>query len=105
MALAVGGGMVRGGNNRVWGEGVTRAELQKRRDGGDSLLATVDSSIRQQYRTTFCALKQTRSSYKPTFHLDSGLPFDVSSEAHGEGKLGSGLVAGGGRVRMIWTHI
>ena len=55
--LATEGGMVRGGKSRVWGGGVTRAELQTERNGGDSLLATTDNTVRQQYRATFCALK------------------------------------------------
>ena len=35
--------------------------------------------------------------------MDSGISFDASSEAHGEGGLA--LVARGARVRMTWTHI
>ena len=44
MALAVGGGKLRGGNSRAQGESVTRADTQKERGDGNSLLAT-DSSI------------------------------------------------------------
>ena len=57
--------MVGGGNSRVGGEGVTRAELQTNKHGGDYILATTDSSTRQQYRTTVCTLKPTRSGSKP----------------------------------------
>ena len=66
-ALAVRGGRVRGtrsnSSNRVWGEGLEEVEtLQKERDGRDSLLCTTGSSVDQQHRTTFCALKHARSS-------------------------------------------
>ena len=47
VTVAVGCDKVRGGSCRVWGEGVTRTELlQKEREGGDSLLASTDSSNR-----------------------------------------------------------
>ena len=82
--LWFGGGKAKDGRNRVWGEGATTVELQKERDGGDSLLATTDSSIRRQRHTTFfCALKHTRSGYKLAIYLDSGLSLDASSEVHG----------------------
>ena len=82
LALAVGDVKVRGGSSSVWGAGIKRAELRRERDGGDSFLDTVDSSIQQIYlhRTAFCALKHTRSSYKPAIYMDSGLSFDASSE-------------------------
>ena len=82
---------------------MTRAELQKEREGGDSLLATTGSSIMQQHRTTFHALKHTRSTYKPAINQDSGLTFDASSEVRGGRDLA--LVALGGRVKRAWTHI
>ena len=44
------------------------------------MLEPAGSSIKQQYRTAFCALKHTRSSYKPAIYMDSGLSFDASSE-------------------------
>lgn len=70
------------------------------------LIATADGSNRQQYRATFCTLKQTRSSGKPATYLDNGLPLDASSEAHGEGGLAlSGGVARGGTIRMTWAYI
>ena len=81
---------------------MTREGLHTERDVGDSLLATTDSSIWQQYRTIFCALKHTRSSYKQVIYLDSALPFDASLEAHGKGDVA--LVDRGGRVRMTWTN-
>ena len=86
--------MVRGGNSRVWREGVTRAERQAERDRENSLLATTDSSTRQQYRTAFCTLKQTRRSYKLAICLDSGFPFDASSKAQG-----------GGGVEVAWLGV
>ena len=46
LAVAVEGGKVRGGNSRVWGEGVTRAELQKERQRADSVIATTDINTR-----------------------------------------------------------
>ena len=54
LALAVGSGNLKGGSGGVFGEGAKREGPQRERDGGDSLLATTDS-IRQQYRTAFCA--------------------------------------------------
>ena len=101
-ALAVGGGRVRGtrskSSNSVWGEGLEEVEkLQRERDGRDSLIGTTDSSVDQQHRTTFCALKHARSSNKPAISMDSGFLVDASS-----GVLGGGgflaLAVGGGRV-------
>ena len=71
---------------------------ERERDGGDSFLTTIDS-VRQQHRTAFCALKNTRSSYKLAIHyVDSGLSFDSSSEVcEGEDLA---LAAGGGRAKI-----
>ena len=76
---------MRGGRGRP-GQSYCKTE----RDGGDSLLAkTDDSRIRQQYRTTFRALKHMRSSsYTPAIHFDSALSLETSSDLHGGG-LGS----------------
>ena len=76
------------------------AEPPREQVGGDSFLATTDSSIKQQYRTAFCALKQTRSSYIPAiYYVYSGLSSDASSEVCGGEHLalafGSGKVRGG----------
>ena len=81
LALAVGSGKVRGGRGSFLGDG-KRAGSQSERGGGDSFLATADS-IKQQYRTAFCAMKHTRSSYKPAIYMDRGLSFDASSEVYG----------------------
>ena len=80
-ALAVGGGTVRGkrskSGNSVWGEGLEEVkEPQEERDGRDSLISTTDSSVDQQHRTTFCALKHARSSYKPTILMGGGFLAD-----------------------------
>ena len=56
-----------------------RVQSRRERDGGDSFLATTDS-IRQQYRTAFCALKQKRSSYNPAIYMVSRLSFDAPSK-------------------------
>ena len=87
LALAVGIGKGRGGSSSVREEGVKRAGPQRERDGGDFFLATTDS-IKQQYRTAFCALKHTRGSYKPAIYVDIGLSFDASLEVYGGGGLG-----------------
>ena len=80
--LAVGSGKLEGGRGGGLGEGVKRAGPQRERDGGDSFVATTDS-IRHQHRTAFCALKHTRSSYKPAiYYVDSGLLFDASLEVY-----------------------
>ena len=80
------------------GGGVLMAEPQREREGGDSFLATADS-IEQQYRTAFCALKYTRSSYKLAIYMDSGLSFDASLKVYGGEDLalavGSGKLKGG----------
>ena len=99
LALAVGSGKVRGGSSSVWEEGIKRAGPQRERDGGDSFLATADS-IKQQYRTAFCALKHICSSFKPAiYYVDSGLSFDASSEVYGGEDLalavGNGKFVGG----------
>ena len=44
--------------------GVKRPALQNERDDGHALIATTDTSTAQRYRTTFCALKHTRTSHK-----------------------------------------
>ena len=72
-ALAVGGGRVSGAESNsisssssVGGEGLEEVEeLQRENHRKDSLIGTTDSSVYQQHRTTFCALKHARSSYKP----------------------------------------
>ena len=76
-ALAVGGGRVRGtrskSSNSMLGEGWEEVEkLQRERDGTDSLMRTTETSVDQQHRTTFCALKHARSSNKPAISMDSG---------------------------------
>ena len=48
------------------GEGTSLQPLRKQ-DGGETLLGMTDSGTRQLHRTTFCALKHTRSSPYP-FH-------------------------------------
>ena len=97
LALAIGSGEDRGGSSSVFGGGVKRVGPQRMQNGGDSFLVTADS-IKQQYRTTFCALKHTRSSYKPAIYMDSGLSFDASSEVYGGEDLalavGSGMRKG-----------
>ena len=104
-ALAVGSGKGRGGSRSVWKEGVKRAGPQRERYGGDSFLATADST-KQKYRTAFCALKHARSSYKPAIYADSGLLFDASSEVYGGEDsalaVGSGKVRGGSR--RVWKE-
>ena len=76
--IAVGGGRVRGtrsnSSNSVCGGGEWEEveKLQRERDGRDSLIGTTDSSVDQQHRTTFCALKHARSSNKPAIFMDSG---------------------------------
>lgn len=83
---------------RVWGgRGDERAELQTEGHDGDSLLSSTDVSIRQQYRTTFCALKHTCSSYNQVVYLGSGSWLDSSSGVH-EGE-GMALAVGGGKAR------
>ena len=90
LALAVVGGNVGDGSRSVWGQRAKRAELQGKRD---------DSSVRQPYRTAFCALKHKRSNYKPVVYIDSGLYFDVfSGVIGGEGmalEVRGGKVGGG----------
>ena len=75
-ALAVGGGTARGtrskSSNSVWGEGLENKveEPQEERDIRDFLLGTTDSSVDQQHRTTFFALKHACSSNKPAILMD-----------------------------------
>ena len=70
------------------------------------MLEPAGSSIKQQYRTAFCELKHTRSSYKPRIYVDSGKPFDDSSEVF-QGKdltiaVGSDKVRGGSS--SVWEE-
>ena len=72
LALAARSGKVRIGSRSVWEKGVKRVEPRRERDGGDSFIATTDSSIKQQYHTAFCALKHMRSSANQPFILTVG---------------------------------
>ena len=47
-ALEVGSGKVRGGRGSVLGAEMKRAGSRREQDGGDSFLATTDTSIKQQ---------------------------------------------------------
>ena len=106
MALAVGDGRVSSGKSSgiiSWGAGGGEGiPLQRKQDGGKTLLGTTCGSIEQVSRKTFCALKHTRSSHYPAIYLDSGLSFDASLEVFwGRGPgVGSnrwqGTVVGGG---------
>ena len=103
LALAVGSGKDRGGSRGGFEGGVKRVGLQREQNGGDFFFATADR-IKQQYRTAFCALKHTRSSYKSAIYfVDSGLLFDASSEVYGGEDLA--LAAGGGRARRKERYI
>ena len=51
-----------------------------RQQGGFPWYTTNNSSIDQQHRTTFCALKLAGSSYKPTIFMDSGFLDHISLE-------------------------
>ena len=97
MAVAVGGGKVRVGRSRFWGGRVYQTEPLREQDGGNYFLDTTDSRLRQQYRAA-CAFEYTRSSSKTVFHIDSGLPFDTSSDP--VGGRGLTLTVGGGEVRV-----
>ena len=64
----------------MWGEGLEDVEeLQRDQEGGDAFLGAADSSVDQQHRTTFSALKHARSSYKPAILMDSEFLVDSSS--------------------------
>ena len=56
------------------------------------------SRAMHQHRTAFCALKHTRSSYKPAIYMDdNGLSFNASSEVFRGKDLA--FTVGGGKVR------
>ena len=74
MDLAVGDGRVMRGKSigiisgeAGGGEGIM---LQRKHGGGKTLPGTTDSSLGRLHRTTFCALKHTRSSHHPAIYLD-----------------------------------
>ena len=70
-----------GSGSAFLGEVKRAGPQQGERDSEDPFHATTDSSIKQHYSIAFCALKHTRSSYKPAlFYVDSGLSFGASSE-------------------------
>ena len=71
-----------------------RGWVQGEQDGIEAFPGTTDSSIDQQHRTTFCAWKHARSSYKPATFMASGFLVDASSEARED----RALVGGGGWV-------
>ena len=103
-ALTVGGGRVRGtrrySRNSVWGDGLEEVEkLQRGRDGRDSPLGTIDSSVDQQHRTTFCALKDARSRNKQASLMGGGFWWMRLRECLG-GRTGPlGLEVAGSAVR------
>ena len=66
-------------NCSMFGEGLGKLGVQKEQDGKEPFPGTTDT-IDQQHRTTFCALKHARSSYKPTIFMDSGFLVDTSLE-------------------------
>ena len=80
------------------GDGLRGQGHSEKRDGGDSFVGTANS-IKQHSRTAFCALKHTRSSFKPAIYSDSGLSIDASSEVYGREGLafaaGSDKLMGG----------
>ena len=54
-----------------WGAGSGEGtSLQRKQEGGETLPGTTDSSLGRLHRTTFCALKHTRSSHHPAIYLD-----------------------------------
>ena len=71
--------------------------LQRERGGRDSLIGTTDSSVDQQHRSVFFALKHACSSYKPAILMDSGCLVDASSRVLG--KEDRVLAVGGSTVR------
>ena len=73
-----------------------RVQIQKGQDGGETLPRMTDSRIGRLHRTTFCALKLTRSSHHPAIYWDSGLSFDACLEVHRREDLAHAV--GGGRV-------
>ena len=78
-----------------WWEEV--GKLQRERDGRDSVIGTTDSSVDQQHRTTFRALKRSRSSPTPAISMDSWLLVYTASGVYG--REAWALAFGGGRVR------
>ena len=60
--------------------------LHREKDGKETFPGTTKTSIDQQHRTTFCALKHARSSYKPTIFMDSGFLVDTYAEVLGGGE-------------------
>ena len=89
-ALAVGGGRVKGTRSNcrgMWGKGLENKveEPQEERDDRHFFLGTTDSSVDQQHRTTFFALKHACSSNKPAILMGSGFLVDASSGVLKEG--------------------
>ena len=93
-ALAGGGGWVKGiesnGSSSMFGEGLDDLGVQREQDGREAFPGMTNSSIDQQHRTTFCALKHARSSHKPAIFMDSGFLVDTSLE----------MLEGGGSVAV-----
>ena len=71
------------GSNIIAGEGVERVEFQRKRDGKEDFPGTTHSSKDQQHRTTFYAVKDVRSSYKPALFMDSRFLVDTFWEVSG----------------------
>ena len=83
-ALVGCGGRIEGkgsnGSSSMFGEKLGKVGEQREQDGKEAFPGTTHSSIDQLHRTTFCAMKHTRSSYKLTIFMDSGFLVDTSLE-------------------------
>ena len=60
-----------------------KVALQRKQGGREACAGTIHGRIDQQHRTTFCALEDRRSSYKPPFFVDSGFLVGASFEVLG----------------------
>ena len=83
--------------NASSGPKTRKRRTNRKQDGKESFPGTTHSSMDQQHRTTFSALKDARSSYKTAIFMDSGFLVDTSSDVLGGEDLA--LAGGGGWVR------
>ena len=103
--LAGEGGWVRGkasnGSNIMFGLGLEKVEPQRKQDGRQSFPGTIHSSMDQQHRTTFYALKDACGSYKPAILMESAGFWSIFQRTYSGGRTGPLALPGGKGIKAV----
>ena len=79
----------------MFGLGLEKVEPQRKQDGRQSFPGTIHSSMDQQHRTTFYALKDACGSYKPAILMDSAGFWPILQRTYSGGRTGPLALPGG----------